>query len=142
MDKKNNDTAIAELKLSVGTLARRLRNIARPDGLSMTHMSVMARLDKEGAATAADLARAEGVKPQSMGTIIAALEEEGFVARAPHETDGRQMNVILTAKGKAARKASQDARHTWLAQAVAALPREEQDTLFAAGKIIRKLGEQ
>ncbi len=58
----------------------------------------MARLAKDGPATTADLARAESMKPQSMGTTIAALEEMGIVERKPHPTDGRQMNIELTAK--------------------------------------------
>ena len=67
-------------------------------------MGVMRRLDTDGPATTADLARAEGVKPQSMGATIAALEEKGIVERKPHPTDGRQMNIALTAKGATVRK--------------------------------------
>ena len=39
------------------------------------------------------LARAEGVKPQSMGTAL------GLVERKAHSTDGRQINIKLTARG-------------------------------------------
>jgi hypothetical protein len=48
--------------------------------------------------------RAEGMKPQLMGTTVAALEEMGMVARTPRSTDGRQMHIELTAKGAAMRK--------------------------------------
>ena len=61
--------------------------------------------------------------------------------RKPHPTDGRQMNIELTAKGEAMRKRAKDAKRTWLAQAVAQLDRPEQATLFAAGEIIRRLVE-
>jgi DNA-binding MarR family transcriptional regulator len=44
------------------------------------------------------LARGDGMKPQSMGTIIAALEEIGLVERKPHPADGRQMKIQLSAK--------------------------------------------
>jgi DNA-binding MarR family transcriptional regulator len=101
----------------------------------------MARLAKDGPATTADLARAESVKPQSMGTTVAMLEEMGFVERKPHPTDGRQMNVDLTAKGAAVRKRAKDAKQTWLAQAISRLDRQEQETLFAAGEIIKRLAE-
>ena len=102
----------------------------------------MGRLAKDGPATTADLARAEGMKPQSMRTTVAALEEMGLVERQPHPTDGRQVNIELTAKGAAVRKSVGDAKRTWLAQAIAQLDEQERETLFAAGKIIRRLVEK
>ena len=102
----------------------------------------MGRLAREGPATTADLARAERMKPQSMGTTIAALEEMGMVARKPHPTDGRQVNIELSAKGAAVRKNVVDAKHTWLAQAIGQLDEEERETLFKAGEIIKRLVEK
>ena len=101
----------------------------------------MARLARDGPATTADLARAEAMRPQSMGATIAALEEMGIVERKPHPTDGRQVNIELTPKGAAVRKSAKDARWTWLAQAVAQLDEAERETLFAAGEIIKRLVE-
>src|SRR5262249_29163842 len=100
------------------------------------------RLARDGPATSADLARAEGMKPQSMGTTIAALEERGLVERKPHPTDGRQMNIGVTAEGAAVRDSMKQAKHTWLAQAIAQLDRKEQETLFAASEIIQRLAEK
>jgi DNA-binding MarR family transcriptional regulator len=102
----------------------------------------MGRLDREGPATIADLARAESMKPQSMGTTVAALEEMGLVERSPHPTDGRQVNIWLTRKGAEVRKSARDAKRTWLAQAIAQLDDDEQQTLFRAGEIIRRLIQQ
>ena len=101
----------------------------------------MSRLDKNGPATIADLARAESMKPQSMGTTVAALEEMGLVERKPHPTDGRQVNIELTAKGAAVRKITRDAKRTWLAQAIAQLDEQERETLFEAGEIIKRLAK-
>jgi DNA-binding MarR family transcriptional regulator len=102
----------------------------------------MGRLAKNGPATTAELARAEGMKPQSMGTTIAALEEMGMVERRPHPTDGRQVNIGLTARGAAVRKSAGDAKRTWLAQAIAQLDEQERETLFTAGEIMRRLVEK
>jgi len=99
----------------------------------------MARLARDGPATTADLARAEGMKPQSMGATIAALEEMGIVERSPHPTDGRQVNIALTAKGAAVRKSAKGARWAWLAQAIAQLDEQDRETLFAAGEIMKRL---
>jgi len=126
----------------MGLLVRRVRAAAASHEVSLTEAVVLSRLAKDGPATTADLARAEGMKPQSMGTTIAALEEMGLVERKPHPTDGRQVNIELTAKGAAVRKSAGDAKRTWLAQAIAQLDKQEQATLFAAGEIIKRLVEK
>ena len=141
MQRDSLDTAIIEFTRAVGLLLRRMRAAAASDELSLTESAVLARLANDGPATTADLARAESMKPQSMGTTIAALEEMGLVKRQPHPTDGRQMNIELTAKGSAVRKSAKDAKRTWLAQAIAQLDKREQATLFAAGEIVKRLAE-
>jgi DNA-binding MarR family transcriptional regulator len=133
------DTDILDFHQSVGQLIRRIRATAASQELSLSERSVMSRLDNDGPATTADLARAEGVKPQSMGATVAALEERGLVERRPHPTDGRQVNIALTAKGTAVRKTATDAKRTWLAQAIAQLDKDEQHTLFAASGIMKRL---
>ena len=139
MPRKPSDIAITDFVHAIGLLARRVRAAAAAQELSWTESAVLSRLDKDGPATTANLARAESMKPQSMGTTVAALEEMGLVERKPHPTDGRQVNIALTAKGAAVRKTAREAKRTWLAQAMAQLDKEEQDTLFAAGEIIRRL---
>jgi DNA-binding MarR family transcriptional regulator len=139
MTRKTNERAIADLIQAMGLLIRRVRAATASNDLSLTESAVLGRLAKEGPATTADLARAENMKPQSMGTTIAALEELGLVERRQHPTDGRQVNIELTAKGAAMRNAAKDAKRTWLAQAIAQLDKEEQATLFEAGTIIERL---
>jgi DNA-binding MarR family transcriptional regulator len=141
MPPKNLDLAVMDLAQTIGLLVRRARAAAGSDELSWTETAVLKRLAREGAATTADLARAEGVKPQSMGATIAALEERALVERRPHATDGRQVNIELTAKGDTVRKSASDAKRTWLSQAIGRLDKKEQDTLFAAGEIIRRMVE-
>jgi DNA-binding MarR family transcriptional regulator len=141
MPRKTPEIAVLDFTQSIGLLIRRVRAAAASHEISLTEAAVMARLSRDGAATTAELARAEGMKPQSMGATIAALEEMGLVERRPHATDGRQVNIELTAKGAAMRKRLREAKHTWLAQAIAQLDKQEQATLFAAGEIIKRLAE-
>jgi DNA-binding MarR family transcriptional regulator len=141
MPRKPLEIAVIDFTQAIGLLMRRVRAAAASHELSLTESAVMARLAKDGPATTADLARAESMKPQSMGTTIAALEERGMVERKPHPTDGRQVNIELTAKGAAVRKSAKDAKRTWLAQAIAQLDEEERETLFKAGEIIKRLVE-
>jgi DNA-binding MarR family transcriptional regulator len=142
MARKTLEISAIDLIQAVGLLMRRVRAAAASHELSLTEAAVMARLAKDGPATTADLARAEGMKPQSMGTTVAALEEMGMVERKPHPTDGRQMNIELTAKGADVRIRAKDAKRTWLVQVIAQLDKQEQATLFAAGEIIKRLAEK
>jgi DNA-binding MarR family transcriptional regulator len=139
MSPKTVEADVMELIQTLGLLVRRVRAAAASHELSMTESAVMARLDKDGPVTTADLARAESMKPQSMRATIAALEERGFVERTPHPTDGRQVNIELTAEGLAIRKSVTRAKQLWLTQSIAKLDKAEQETLFAAGEIIKRL---
>jgi DNA-binding MarR family transcriptional regulator len=141
MPRRTIETEVLDLTQAIGLLVRRVRAAAVSHELSLTESAVMRRLDKDGPATTAELARAEGMKPQSMGATITGLEKRGLVERRPHPTDGRQMNLLLTAKGAAVRKSVRDAKRTWLAQAVSQLDKQEQERLFAAGEIIKRLAE-
>jgi DNA-binding MarR family transcriptional regulator len=142
MPRKTFDLAVADFIQSIGLLVRRVRAASASQELSLTESSAMGRLAKEGPATIADLARAESVRPQSMGATISSLEERGLLERKPHPTDGRQVNIDLTPTGAAMRKSVRDAKLIWLAQAISQLKKEEQATLFAAGEIIQRLAER
>lgn len=141
MPRKPFELAVADLTQAIGLLVRRVRAAAASHELSLTESAVMKRLATDGPATTADLARSESMKPQSMGATIAALEEMGMVERKPHATDGRQVNIELTAKGAAVRKSAREAKRTWLAQAIVQLDEDERETLFKAGEIIKRLAE-
>ncbi len=90
----------ADLRAALGPLFRRLRQV-RPGGeLTLAQTSVLVRLDREGPASATELASGEGITPQSMGTIVAALLQRGLVARAADPGDGRRMVLSLTDAGR------------------------------------------
>jgi DNA-binding MarR family transcriptional regulator len=142
MSRKTFDSAVTDFAHAIGLLVRRARAAASSQELSWTDTAVLKRLAKEGPATTADLARSQGMRPQSMRTIIAGLEQLGMVERKPHATDGRQVNIALTTKGAAVQKTAGDAKQTWLAQAIAQLDPQERETLFAAGRIIKRAVEK
>ncbi|MFZ3329074.1 MAG: MarR family transcriptional regulator [Candidatus Acidiferrales bacterium] len=143
MPTRNDEHSATELALALGMLVRRLRSEVPSESheLSWAQMAVMRRLDNDGPATTADLARVEGVKPQSMGAIIAALEEKGIVEREPHPTDGRQMMIALTAQGANVRKVARSAKRVWLAEAIAKLDARDQKSLPAVTELIKRLAE-
>ncbi len=142
MARKTTDTAVADFAQAIGMLVRRVRAASASQELSWTEAAVLGRLARGGAATTADLARAEGMKPQSMRTTIAALEERCLIERKAHPTDGREVLIQLTAKGSEVRDRVKTAKRTWLAQAIARLSEREKEIVFEAGEIFRRLAEE
>ena len=140
-DVLSTEIAAAELMQAVGVLLRRVRGEAGHEGLSWSQAAAMGRLHRTGPMTTADLARAEMVKPQSMGTLLSELEQDGLVQRQPHPTDGRQILFSLTAAGVEARRQRQAAKLAWLSAAIARFDPDEQRTLVDAIALVRRLGE-
>jgi DNA-binding MarR family transcriptional regulator len=141
MTERSNQQQAVDLAESVALLVRRVRAAAADHELSLTERSVLGRLNRDGAMTTADLARAESVRPQSMGATVAGLQTQGLVRRRKHPTDGRQWLVELTAKGSAVRKEIRSAKESWFTQTVAELSPSEQKTLFAASAILRRMAQ-
>src|ERR1700678_76440 len=141
---KNREVAVEDFAMALGLLVRRIRADAPPElqEFSWTQKAALRRLEKHGPATSADLARAEGVRPQSMGTALGLLEKMGLVERKPHPTDGRQINIKLTARGITLRRNSKEATYAWLSRAIAELDRQEQIALFKAGELFKRMAEK
>ncbi|MHB8816434.1 MAG: MarR family winged helix-turn-helix transcriptional regulator [Steroidobacteraceae bacterium] len=136
---KTRDLDVGDFAQTIGRVMRHMRAAAAQHELSLTEFAVLARLGREGPATTAELARAEGRRPQSMSVAVATLEERGLVERKPHPSDGRQMNIALTDKGTAVRTSTKDLKRAWLAQATARLEDEELQVLARAGDILKRL---
>lgn len=129
-----------ELRAVFGKLKRRLREQADDADLTPSQLSVLLRLDRDGPATASSLARAEGMRPQSMGPVIAALEAAGLVTGKPDTTDGRQTLLSLTDVCRRSMEARRTARQDWLSRTIQArLSSREQQRLAAAVVLLRRL---
>ena len=111
-------TAARELRVLFSRLRRRLRGLAVDDDLTPSQTAVLTRLWREGASSASALAGAERVRPQSMATIVAALEQRGLIERTPDPEDGRRQVVSLTARGRRRAESDRRAREEWLARAI------------------------
>jgi DNA-binding MarR family transcriptional regulator len=135
------ETVVTELSLAIGQFLQRLRAESNPNELTWSQTVALSRLDRAGPMTTADLARADLVKPQSMGATLAELEREGLVERRPHPTDGRQVLFALTDEGVEARRKRSAAKQKWLLAAMAKLDPGEQQTLMSAAALINRLGE-
>jgi DNA-binding MarR family transcriptional regulator len=133
----------SELRQSVMRLRRRLASEREPGNeLSIASMGVLGSLYRYGDLTVGDLAALERVQPPSMTRHVNALEEGGFVARRPHETDGRAVVVELTDLGRERLLADRRRRDVWLARRLRDLTAEERDVLRAATPLLQRLAEE
>ncbi|MDB5463879.1 MAG: MarR family transcriptional regulator [Phenylobacterium sp.] len=135
------EMTVTELLQATGQLIRRLRAESNPSELTLSQLAILARLDEVGRMTTADLARAEAMKPQSMGAALASLEQDGLVQRHAHPTDGRQVLFALTEPGVATRRRDTHLKREWLSAAIAELAPGEQQTLVAAVALIKRLSD-
>jgi DNA-binding MarR family transcriptional regulator len=135
------DIVASDLSMAIRQLLRRLRAEANPSELNLSQMGALSRLEQNGPMTTADLARAELMKPQSMGIILASLEQEGLIERRPHPTDRRQIHFLLTEEGVAVRSRHRAVKRDWLVAALARLDPADLETLTVAIPLIQKIGE-
>ena len=133
-------STVGALRVVLGQLMRRLRQQGSVGDLTRSQSSVLARLERDGPATTSALARAEGIRPQSMGAIVSVLEAGGFVAGAPDPTDGRKTVLSLTDKTRAEVATGRLAQADWLlAAAQRELTPAEQTDLARCLKLLDRL---
>ena len=139
---RTNAGLASELRMQVMRLRRRLASERHPDNaLSLSAMAVLGALHRMGDLAVGELAAREQVQPPSMTRTINCLEEGGYVARRPHETDGRQILVALTDLGRETLLADRDRRDAWLAVQLSELTKEERDALRRAVPVLEKLNQ-
>lgn len=129
-----------DLRRIAGRLKRRLREQADVGDLTPSQTAALLRLEKDGPATTSGLARLEGMRPQSMGAVVAALESAGLVSGAPDPADRRQTLLSLTEACRTWIGEGRAARQDWLARTIEArLSEHEQDHLVATIALLDRL---
>jgi DNA-binding MarR family transcriptional regulator len=135
-------TLAAEIRAIARKIKLRLREHGGRNDLTSSQVSVVLRLEKDGAATISSLARAEGMRPQSMSAVVAPLQESGLVRGAPDPSDGRQTLMSLTPKCRKLLQEGRAARQDWLTTAISQkLSVREQEKIQAALELLARLVE-
>lgn len=129
----------SDLSLAVVRLTRHLRGRRANAQASLTQLSALATLARDGAMTPGTLAAREKVQPPSMTRVIASLVDLGLVERAPHPTDGRQIIVTLSEAGEALIKDETHAREVWMNERLSALDEPQLKILREAVGIMTSL---
>jgi DNA-binding MarR family transcriptional regulator len=133
----------AETRAVCGKLKRRLREHGGRNDLRPSQSAVLLRLEKDGPATVSSLARAEGMRPQSMSAVVTPLQEAGLVSGAPDPGDRRQTLISLTPKCLKWLRESRAARQDWLTTTISQkLSAHEQQRLQTALELLARLVEE
>jgi DNA-binding MarR family transcriptional regulator len=132
----------AALRVSIGLLLRRLRQVRPEDELTLPESSALTRLGRTGPATPGALAKLEQISPQSMGATLGALQARGLVERHPDPADGRRVVLSLTAAGLDVLRNKRSARTEQLALALASgFTSTELRQLAAAAPLLERLAQ-
>ena len=135
-------TLAAEMRAVFRKLKLRLREHGGHSDLTPSQISVVLRLEKDGPATVSSLARAEGMRPQSMSAVVTPLQSSGLVRGTPDPHDGRQTLMSLTPKCLKSIQEGRAARQDWLTARISQkLSVQEQEKLQAALGILTRLVE-
>jgi DNA-binding MarR family transcriptional regulator len=137
----DRDSVARALFVSMGLLRRRLRASGSPGELTFPEVAALARLERNGPATSAELARIEQISPQSMGATLASLEERELVSRSADPADGRRVVMSVTAAGKRIVGRRRDVRVEQIAAALDGFTDAELQQILAATPLIQRLAD-
>jgi DNA-binding MarR family transcriptional regulator len=131
----------AELKLVIGRIARSLRQRHAVGDLTLSEVSVLSRLDREGATTPGGLAEQERVRPQAMASTLAALTEKGLVRRRPDAQDGRKVLMSLTPAGQKVLLSRRDESVRRVAEVLEGFTQAEQRKFAAMIPLLERMAD-
>ena len=106
------------ISLAARGFARLSEARLKPLGFGVGHLPVLVALQDGEASTQRDLARFAKVEQPPMAQMLARMERDGLISRAPDPADGRSSHITLTEGAKAR-----------LPEAIAVLLRGNQEVL-------------
>ena len=112
-----------------------LRSMGRVDaesGLTPARLSALSVIHFGGPLPLGRLARAEGVSSPTMSRVVDALCDQGLAERRHHDVNGRVTLVAPTRAGSAVMRRAAARRADVIAEALAALPARQRDSLVRA----------
>lgn len=140
-ENKPDAAVIAEdLHFLVGALVRRMRAASPARAVTLSQISILKRLDREGPHTVVELARLDKITHQSVTVTVNALVERQLVTRETDPADLRRKLLAITDAGRELLLERRDAGYEELAASIAArLDPTEQHQLARALPLLRKL---
>jgi len=132
MDTDDAENELAtRLRLAVGRLHRRIR-IDGQEPVPPLQLSALVSVEQHGPLRLSELARLEAVSAPTMSRVLAALDGQGLVERAPDPGDARCTQIGLTPAGARMLTAVRRRRTALLARRLARLDGEQRTMLAVA----------
>jgi DNA-binding MarR family transcriptional regulator len=128
-----------QLRPALLRVTRALRNQRVDTSLTLTYMSALGALRRDGAMTAGHLASVERVQPPSMTKVISVLEQRGLVTREHNPHDKRQAIIQITSQGATLLDTERAAGDAWLTAHLAELTAPERAALQNVIPILDRL---
>jgi DNA-binding MarR family transcriptional regulator len=125
------DELSARLRLAIARIARQLRQ-DNPEGLTLTQLSTLARVEEHQPVRPGQLAALEGISPSTLTRLIASLEETGLLLRMTDPSDGRVSYLRLSDEGRETLARIRGRRNAAIQQRIAALAEADITALAAA----------
>ena len=129
----------SELRVALMRLARRLRAERPNNDVTLSQISVLGVLERQGPANLAELSARERVQPPSMRRTTAALEERGLITRGCDPADRRHVVFALSMAGHELLREDRRRREAWLAEQLATLTEQERAVLRAVAPLLDRL---
>ena len=130
----------ARVRLAVTRTARRLRQEAGSD-LGPSSTSALAVIESRGPLTPSEVATIERIKRPTATRIVARLEQEGLIDRAPDPDDGRSALLSVTASGRELIRKLRSRKTAFLARRMRELPDADVAALERAATVLEQMLE-
>ena len=132
----------AALQMSIGLCIRQLRRLDAEGDLTWPETSALKRLDQSGPISVTELAKAEQISVQSIGTTLGPLEARGLVERRSDPSDGRRSVLSITNAGMRALEDKHHGRAEHLARVLSTeFSPAELRQLIVAAPLIERLAQ-
>ncbi len=120
------------------TIFIRLPSVRR---FNFSTLSVLHTLARRGPLRLTDLTATEQLKQPALTSLVANLERDGLVSRAPDPRDGRAVLLSLTDAGQAIVDSRRVSRVERLAELVDQLSDDERALLSDSARVLKRLTE-
>ncbi|MGC9368044.1 MAG: MarR family winged helix-turn-helix transcriptional regulator [Paracoccaceae bacterium] len=126
------DTSLVALRRILRATDLYGRDLAKAAGLTAAQFRVLQVVAERGLCTAKDISRRMSVSQATVTSLVDKLVRQGMVTRERCETDRRQTNIVITARGRETIEKAPDALQQRYVRKFEALEDWEQASLISA----------
>ena len=118
---------------------RRQMRKHRSGGLSVPQFRALALLDRFPTATLSAVAEYMGTSQPSASRLITGLVSKGFVTRRECVKDRRQINLVLTPRGRSALETARQATQQRMAERIQALSEADRSMIAGSMRVLNEM---